>query len=135
MHLIHTFVPFQPQKTYAGGKRMGSYDPLNENLHYFVGESNINQQSVSGQYFKRMAVGLLIDVETSIILDVNITMISNVAKNFVSAQMIGRNVLTESNEILCALTRYHSSTQKSIVAAFKQAVDCYQKWYSTRLQA
>lgn len=113
---------------------MSSYDPRNENLHYFVGESNINQQSVSGQYFKRMAVGLLIDVETSIILDVNITMISEVAKGFVCAQMIGRNVLRENNEILCALSRYHSSTQKSIVAAYKQAVDSYQKWYSAQQQ-
>ena len=113
---------------------MNKLDLTNEKYHYFVGESNINQQTVSGQYYKRMAVGLLINVETSIILDVNLTMISEVAKIFIAAQMKGKNILTDSDDILQALSRYHSSTQKSIVAAFKQVVDYYQKWYSAHKQ-
>ena len=111
-------------------KKLG-YDLKNDRFHYFVGESNVNQQSVSGQYFKKMAVGLLIDITTGDIIDCNVTMISPVGKNFVSTQLCGRNILNDYEAILVGLNRYHSTTQKSIIVAFKQVYDIYKKWIAT----
>lgn len=111
-------------------KKLG-YDLKNDRFHYFVGESNVNQQSVSGQYFKKMAVGLLIDTTTGDIIDCNVTMISPVGKNFVCAQLCGRNILNDYEAILVGLNRYHSTTQKSIIVAFKQVYDIYKKWVAT----
>lgn len=107
------------------------YDLKNDRFHYFVGESNVNQQSVSGHYFKKMAVGLLIDITTGDIIDCNVTMISPVGKNFVCTQLCGRNILNDYELILAGLNKYHSTTQKSIIVAFKQVYDIYKKWIAT----
>ncbi|MGI6463000.1 MAG: DUF3870 domain-containing protein [Candidatus Scatomorpha sp.] len=116
-------------------KRRNIYDFREKRYHYFVGESNVSHHSISGQHFKRMAVGLLIDVETSQIVDANVTMVSAVAKNFICTQMIGRCIAEDNEEILTAFSRYHSGIQKSIVVAYKQAVDSYQKWCERCLYA
>lgn len=111
--------------------RAVDYDLKDKRFHYFVGESNVNQQSVSGQYFKKMAMGLLLDITTGEIIDCNVTMISPVGKNFVCMQLIGRNLLNDYDAIISGLNKYHSTTQKSIVVAFKQVYDIYKKWLTT----
>ncbi len=104
-----------------------AYDPRDPNIFYFVGEGNITANSVTGQAYKYIALGIIVNVATGIIMDAHVTLVSPLANEFVRAQFVGRSMETETNDIIEDIKRYHGSAQKAIVVAFKSVIDKYRK--------
>lgn len=98
------------------------------NMVYFVGESNLPSNCVAGQYHSYMAVGLLVDMNTSIIVDAYVSLISPLGAKFVQEQFIGRHLPDEFDDIIESLHRYRAIAKKSIIVSAKAAFDNYTRY-------
>lgn len=94
-------------------------DYTDPNIFYFVGNSNPPENTSVKQTYGNIAIGALIDIRTSEILDANITLVSQLAFEFVRAQLIGKNILTDMEEIIRNMERYQGPALKSIIVALK----------------
>lgn len=100
-------------------------DYKSPNIVYFVGESNLPSNCVAGQHHSYMAVGLLVDMGTSIILDAYVSLISPLGARFVQEQFIGRRLPDDFDNIIESLQRYRAIAKKSIIVSAKAAFDNY----------
>lgn len=99
-----------------------SIDFRNPNVCYVVGNGNLPENTAAGQISRSLAVGLLIDCNTSLILDACITLRDPLAIEFIRAQLVGRNFEKDFPAILESMERYQSSAQKSVLVALKAAL-------------
>jgi hypothetical protein len=100
-------------------------DMRTPNIYYVVGNGILPENTAAGQISRNIAVGLLIDIDTSTILDACVTLRDPLAIEFVRAQLVGRNFEIELEEIILCFDRYQSSAQKAIIVAVKAAYDRY----------
>ncbi len=105
-------------------------DLKNKNICYFVGNGNLPENTAAGQISRNIAVGLLVDMESSIILDACVTLRNSLAIEFIKAQLVGRRMDFDLQLILNDLDRYQSSAQKAVMVAIKAAFSRYKDYKS-----
>jgi hypothetical protein len=110
----------------------GEIDYRNPNIVYFVGNSALPTNTAVGHIFKTGALGLLIDIRTSLILDANITLVSPLSVSFIKAQFIGRYLNRDLDQIRKDLDRYQGQARTPIAVALRAIVDRYQKYVDKR---
>lgn len=102
------------------------YDLTDPAICYFVGSASVPANTVIGQLHNNIAVGLLVDTRTLRILDVFVSLISQLGQDFVRAQIIGRQVTKEDIELTVKLLeRYQGPAQKAVVVALRGAYERY----------
>ena len=69
-----------------------------------------------------IALSLLVDVRSNIILDAAVNTINDLSAAFLSAQLKGRYIIKNKSVIIESLGRYQAPAQKSIIVAFKATV-------------
>lgn len=93
-----------------------------KNCHYFSASSKLPEAFPSGEVYKFVDVGVIIDVESMEIVDASVTLVSRAAKGFLSSKIIGQRLTEEGvNEIEEELKRtYHGTALKAVVVALRQ---------------
>lgn len=105
-------------------------DYKDPNIVYFVGESNLTTNCVTGQHHPFLAIGLLIDTRTSEILDAYVSLVSPQGSKFVREQFIGRRLLEDYDLIIESLQRYRAIARKSVIVATKAVYNTYLQYLS-----
>ena len=106
------------------------YSYTDKNLVFVVGYGNLPANCALKDDYSMIALSLLIDTNTNIILDATVNTINELSAKFISAQMIGKNILTEKAKVIESLGRYQAPAQKSLIVAFKATVDRYVNYIS-----
>lgn len=110
------------------------YDYRNPNIVYFVGNSSLPANTSVGEVYKSAALGIIVDINTSKIIEANITMVNNLAIDFISEQLLGRYLDTELEDIIMDLHRYQGPAQKAIIVALKAAYQRYKNYKDLTLK-
>ncbi len=103
-------------------------DYRDPNIVYFVGNSAMPTNTSVGNLYKIGSVGILLDIRTSLILDANVTLVSQLSISFIKAQMIGRYLNRDVEQIIRDIDRYQGQARNAIVVAFRSIVDRYHKY-------
>jgi len=74
---------------------MADIDFRDPNLVYFIGNSNLPMNTAVGEIYKHIAIGMIVDIRTSEVIDFHVTLVSPIGKEFVKAQIIGRKLDTD----------------------------------------
>ncbi|WP_167577893.1 DUF3870 domain-containing protein [Ammoniphilus sp. YIM 78166] len=108
---------------------MLSTDTLRDpNLVYFVGNGSVPVNTAVGHLHPHIAVGLIIDMRSSQVLDAHVTLASPLAVDFIKAQIIGRTFEQEFDEIMNSMERYQGPAQKAILVALRSAYDRFRNY-------
>ncbi len=81
----------------------------------------------SENVYKVLDIGLVINEETGIIENASVTLLTEVATEFLKEMIIGFNVKDDDiNELLQEIReRYHGSAQKAIITTLKKVIEKY----------
>ena len=96
-----------------------------KNLVFVTGYGNPPTNCALKDDYSLIALSMLIDTRTNIVLDASVNTINELSVAFITAQCRGRNILEDSQLIVEDLGRYQAPAQKSLIVAFKSAVDRY----------
>jgi len=82
----------------------------------------------SESVYKSLDVGLIINTETGIIENASVTLLTDIAAEFLRDIIVGFNLKEDDPESLFdeIKTRYHGSAQKAIIVAIKKVVEKYE---------
>ncbi|MCS7460995.1 DUF3870 domain-containing protein [Paenibacillus doosanensis] len=97
---------------------------------YIIGDAQVSVNNPITQQFNAFFIGLVVDTTNHKIVDAGCSSMIPLTSEFVRSLLIGQNMLqleTASDEIR---RRYHGSSQKALIVAFKDA----QKKYKSALQ-
>lgn len=87
----------------------------------------------SESVYKSLDVGLLINTKTGIIENASVTLLTDVAADFLRDIMVGFNIKDDNVDILIEeiQARYHGSAQKAIIVAIRKVIEKYEVITST----
>lgn len=103
-------------------------DYRDPNIVYFVGNSAMPTNTTVGNVFKIGAVGVLMDIRSSLILDANVTLVSPLSIAFIRAQLVGRFLNQDLEQIIKDVDRYQGQARNAIVVALRSIADRYNKY-------
>ena len=104
---------------------MSAIDYRDPNIVYFIGNSGLPVNTAVGQIYKHIAIGMIVDIRTSEILDFNATLVNPIGKEFINAQVIGRYLEKDLEKIIEGFKRYQGPAQKALIVALRNAFDRY----------
>lgn len=107
------------------------YSLTDPNIVYIVGYGNLPSNCALRDFHSEIVLSLLVDTNTDIVVDATVNTINEMSVRFISAQIVGRNLLTEQDKIVEGLTRYQTPAQKSLTVALKATVDRYRNYLRT----
>jgi len=91
-----------------------------------TGYAKVPQGLAASELYTTIALGLLVDKNTGEILDVDCSLVTQIARDFVKQLIIHKN-LNELDVIEEALnTRYFGSARKALILAVRACLDKYQ---------
>ena len=103
-------------------------DYRDPNIVYFVGNSAMPTNTAVGHVYKIGALGILVDIRSSLILDANMTLVSRLSTSFIKAQMVGRYLNRDLEQIINDLDRYQGQARNAIIVALRSIADRYNKY-------
>ncbi len=74
---------------------------------YFCGNARTPMTMANISNSNNLILGLLIDLETGVIIDVSVTLITTLAKDVVKSYLVGRNVIEEYDAIVEEISFRH----------------------------
>ncbi|KAJ50615.1 hypothetical protein BD780_002695 [Clostridium tetanomorphum] len=97
-----------------------------ESTIYVVGNSKTNSDNAITNQFNSFFIGFVVDVESDTIVDLSCSSTIRTTDEFVRSlfiekKLLGQNSITEEE----IKKRYHGSSQRAIVVAYKDAVKKY----------
>lgn len=101
-----------------------------ENSVYFITYAKLPESTSAGKLHEVVGVGLVIDYNTGVIIDISCTLITEEAKDFLHSIIVGFNVHENDIEELIKkiVFRFHGMSQKAITVALKGAYERYMSW-------
>jgi hypothetical protein len=104
---------------------MNDHDRTTTNI--FVGYAKPPIHTASGHRYAVLSVVVEVDMATQLVVNAEVTVVTDVARAWLTRLLVGRNLATEAEQIVRELeTNYHSGTQKAIVTAFRDMLGKYQ---------
>lgn len=98
----------------------------NENAVYIVGNSKTNSENAITEIYKSFYIGFVVNVENDEIIDLSCTSTIPTTCEFVKTIFIGKKINTYSEALENDIKRrYHGSSQRAIMVAYKDAVKKY----------
>jgi hypothetical protein len=101
-------------------------DTLNENIIFVTGYAKLPQGITATELYTVIAVGLLLDKTTGIITDVDCSLVTTVARQFVKDLIVGKSILDFEAIEVAFTQRYHGSARKALLSALKIINEKYQ---------
>ena len=114
-----------PRSVFPDAAAIDLTDP---NIVYFVGNTALPTNTAVFHLYGVGALGLLVNISTSLILDVNITLTHPLSREFIKRQMVGRYLNTDIERIITDLERYQGQARSAIVVAVRSIADRYNKY-------
>ena len=98
----------------------------NENTVYVVGNAKTNEDNAITNMFNSFFVGFVVEIDTDIIIDLSCSATIRTTNDFVMSIFIGKKLVefdpNLENEIK---KRYHGSSTRAIIVAYKDALKKY----------
>ena len=98
---------------------------MDTNEIFVTGYAKLPQGITATELYTVVAVGMLVDANTGVIIDVDCSLVTSVARNFVKKLVSGRN-LNDLDKIEAVFNdKYHGSARKALISAFRT---CHEKY-------
>lgn len=98
----------------------------NENAVYIVGNSKTNSENAITEIYKSFYIGFVVNTENDEIIDLSCSSTIPTTCNFIKSLLIGKTINTYSEDLENDIKRrYHGSSQRAIIVAYKDAVKKY----------
>lgn len=93
---------------------------------YVVGNSKTNTDNAITSQYNSFFIGFVIDTVTGTIIDASCSATIRTTEEFVNSLFVGKNIDKYEAELEEEVKRrYHGSSQKAIIVAYKDAVKKY----------
>ncbi|WP_422484937.1 DUF3870 domain-containing protein [Gudongella sp. DL1XJH-153] len=104
-----------------------------KNTIYVSSYAKLPVGTPSENVYKSLDIGLIISTETGIIENASVTLLTDVAAEFLINIVVGFNIYEDNLNVLLDEIgkRYHGSAQKAIMVAIKKAVEKYESIISS----
>ncbi|MEW9096082.1 MAG: DUF3870 domain-containing protein [Clostridiaceae bacterium] len=97
-----------------------------ENTVYVVGNSKTNTDNAITNKFNSFFIGFVVELDNDTIVDLSCSATIRTTDEFVRSLFIGKKLIEfDSNCEENVKRRYHGSSQRAIIAAYKDAVKKY----------
>ncbi|MBE6064592.1 DUF3870 domain-containing protein [Clostridium cochlearium] len=98
----------------------------NDNTTYVVGNSKTNTDNAITNRFNSFFIGFVVDVDTDTIVDLSCSSTIRTTDEFVKTLLIGKSLkVFDPNLEKEVKRRYHGSSQRAIIVAYKDAIKKY----------
>lgn len=95
---------------------------------YIVGNSKTNTENAITTQYNSFFIGFVVDVFTGTIVDVSCSATIRTTEEFINSLFIGKKIDKDEAELEeIVKKRYHGSSQKAIIVAYKDAVKKYKE--------
>lgn len=100
----------------------------NEKSVYIVGNSKTNSENAITMIYNSFYIGFVIDVETNKIIDLSCSSTIRTTREFIKSLFIEKSMENFSEDLENDIKRrYHGSSQRAIIVAYKDAVKKYKE--------
>lgn len=105
--------------------------PIRENKNqnntwYITGHAQLPSDIPAYQLFKTVVIGLEVEPETGLITRAYCTLATPVARNIIASIIKGHNIPQDETLIIKEIDeRYHGTSKKAVIYAFREAVKEY----------
>lgn len=95
---------------------------------YIVGNSKTNTDNAITSQYNSFFIGFVVDTVTSQIIDASCSATIKTTEEFIKSLFIGRDIVKYEAELEDEIKkRYHGSSQKAIIVAYKDAAKKYKE--------
>lgn len=106
--------------------KRGDFIKYDENTIYIVGESRTTKENAITKNYNTFFVGYVIDIKSNKVIDLSCSSILRTTEQFLISIFVGKSFKSYSIELENEIKkRYHGSSQKAIITAYKDAVKKY----------
>ncbi len=92
---------------------------MKENLVFVTGYAKLPQGITAAELYSVIVVGVIVDKDSSIIKDVDCSLVTSVARSFVKDLYVGQSILDYPKLADLLNSCYHGSARKALLSAFK----------------
>ncbi|BDR68678.1 hypothetical protein K144313037_00900 [Clostridium tetani] len=97
-----------------------------KNTIYVTGMSKSNNTDPITKMYNSFFIGLILDRNTDIIVDVTCNAISDITNDFIRTILVDKNLVEDLNKIILEINeRFLGTSQKALIVALK---DCFNKY-------
>lgn len=98
---------------------------MSENEILLTGYARLPKGITATEIYGSVAIGILADIKTGTIMDIECSLVTGLARNFVRRLVKGHN-LKEFDKIEAVFTKhYYGSAEKALITAIKRCCDKY----------
>lgn len=98
----------------------------NENTVYVVGNSKTNTDNAITNRFNSFFIGFVVDKDNDTIIDLSCSSTIRTTDEFIKSLFIGKKLIEFDSKLEEEIKRrYHGSSQRAIIVAYKDAVKKY----------
>lgn len=99
---------------------------VNENIILFSGYARLPQGTAASEMYKVMALVILVDIRTGIIVDADCTLSVPISERFVKKALVGGNLRDNLENLVQRLSKtYQGTAKKAIITALRVIADKY----------
>lgn len=99
---------------------------VDENVVLFSGYARLPLGTASSEMYKVMALVVLVDMRTGVIVDADCTLSVPISERFVARALVGGNLRDEVEELISRIGQtYQGNAKKAIITALRIVADKY----------
>lgn len=99
---------------------------MTEKTIFITGYAKLPNGITAQQLYSVVAIGLLVDRETGIIVDADCTLVTSTGKKFFRENVLGKNIIDYNSIEKIFLDRYFGSAKKAILSALRICSDKFE---------
>lgn len=102
-----------------------------ENIVLFSSYAKLPTGTAASEMYKVMAIVILVDIETGIVVDADCTLSTKLSERFIASKIVGYNFNDGIEGLLKHINVvYHGSAKKAIISALRIIYDKYREHIS-----
>jgi hypothetical protein len=99
---------------------------VNTNIVLFSGYARLPGGTVSSEIYGVMALVILVDIQTGIIVEAECTLSTQMAENFVQRLLVGKKLDSEIEETIAQINNvYQGSAKRAVITTLRVIADKY----------
>lgn len=97
-----------------------------QSTYYISAYAKLSAEMPSGGVYKGLDMGFVIDMETGIVVDTSITLLTEETRKFIKDLIVGFDLNNGVDKLINIFKkRYHGTSQKAICVVIKQIYEKY----------
>lgn len=105
---------------------------MDRNEIFVTGYAKLPQGITATELYTVIAVGMLLDADTGVIIEIDCSLVTSVARNFVSKIMVGRNIEDIDKIENVFNEKYHGSARKALISSFRTCNEKFVQYKKNR---